>query len=246
MDDLKLILADKDGRYLYIRNITQDYHCQYGMIKKDDIKQLRGSGILTTNKGVELYAFVPSFIDEYRKIKRAPQIIPAKDVGSIIAETGIGKESIVVDAGTGSGALALFLANICKKVVTYELRKDFAEVAASNIKAMDAKNIVLKNKNVYEGIEEKNVDVVTFDLPEPWEGVKAANTALKPGGFLVSYSPTVPQVSDMLTAALSGGFMHIKTIEIMEREWEVEGRVVRPKSQTIGHSGFISFLRKIN
>jgi len=40
-------------------------------------------------------------------------------------------------------------------------------------------------------------------------------------------------------------FVHVKTSEIIEREWEIDQRRVRPKSQAIGHSGFISFVRKI-
>ena len=40
-------------------------------------------------------------------------------------------------------------------------------------------------------------------------------------------------------------FIHLKTIEIIEREWDVQGRKVRPKSQPIGHSGFLTFVRKI-
>jgi tRNA (adenine57-N1/adenine58-N1)-methyltransferase len=40
-------------------------------------------------------------------------------------------------------------------------------------------------------------------------------------------------------------FAYIKTSEIIEREWEVEGRKVRPRSQAIGHSGFLSFVRRI-
>ncbi|MBS3133057.1 50S ribosomal protein L11 methyltransferase [Candidatus Woesearchaeota archaeon] len=245
MEEIKLVLVSGSGKHLYVRNLNQDYHCQYGVIKKEDLKGVSGSGIVKTNKGVELPAFKPSFIDVFRKIRRAPQVIPAKDMGSIIAETGMGKDSVVVDAGTGSGALAIFMANIASKIITYEERQDFAKIAAENINLLKAKNVLLKNKNVYEGIDERNADVVTFDLPEPWKGVGAASAALKPGGFLVSYSPTIPQVCDMLTAAKEKGFIHVKTIEITEREWEIENRIVRPKSQTIGHSGFLTFLRKI-
>src|SRR3989338_10089619 len=111
------------------------------MVKKEDLKKISGSGAVKTNKGVELAAFQPTFIDLLRKIRRAPQIIPLKDVGSIIAETGIGKDSVVVDAGTGSGGLALFLGNIVKKVITYEIRDDFASVAEENVRFLNLKNV---------------------------------------------------------------------------------------------------------
>ncbi len=246
MEGIKLVLVSSAGKRLYVRNLNQDYHCQYGMVKKEDLKKIKASGSVKTNTGTELAAFKPVFIDLYRKIKRAPQIIPLKDVAAIIAETGIGKESVVVDAGSGSGALALFLANIAKKVVSYEIRDDFAAVARENISLLQLKNITIKNKDIYEGVDEKNVDVVTLDLPEPWKALEPAAKALKTGGFVVSYSPTIPQVADFIEAAAKNkSLLHIKTMEIIQREWEFNDRIVRPKSQPIGHSGFLTFVRKI-
>ena len=95
-------------------------------------------------------------------------------------------------------------------------------------------------------IPEKDVDVITLDLPEPWKALSAADKALKIGGFIVSYSPTTPQVSDFTAAAAKNkNLLYVKTIEIIQREWEFNERVVRPKSQQIGHSGFLTFLRKV-
>ncbi|MBI2658755.1 tRNA (adenine-N1)-methyltransferase, partial [Candidatus Woesearchaeota archaeon] len=70
--------------------------------------------------------------------------------------------------------------------------------------------------------------------------------ALNPGGFLVSYSPSVPQVADFVNALRKNErFVYLKSVEITEREWEVEERRVRPKSSGLGHSGFLSFARKV-
>jgi tRNA A58 N-methylase Trm61 len=40
--------------------------------------------------------------------------------------------------------------------------------------------------------------------------------------------------------------LYLETTETIEREWEVSERKVRPRSQQIGHSGFLTFVRKIN
>lgn len=246
MESIKKILIAEDGRKFYVRNINEDFHTQFGFIGKEKLAKAKAGDVLKTNTGKELFVSNPFFIDSYGRIKRAPQIIPRKDVAAIIAETGIGKESIAVDAGTGSGALALFLANIAKKVVTYEIREDFAKIAEENIQMLQLKNVTVKKKDVYSGIDEKNVDVVTLDLPEPWKAVEPAAKALKVGGFIVSYSPTTPQVSDFIAAAAKNkSLVHIKTIEIIEREWEFNERIVRPLTQQIGHSGFLTFVRKI-
>ena len=112
---IKKILVAEDGRKFYIRNLNDDFHTQFGFITRAALAKAAAGDVLKTNTGKELFVFDPAFIDSYAKIKRAPQIIPRKDVAAIIAETGIGRGSIIVDAGTGSGALALFLANVAKK-----------------------------------------------------------------------------------------------------------------------------------
>ena len=244
MEKIELVLVYGD-KYMYVRNLNEDYHCQFGAVGKGQLKKVKNGGLVKSNSGFRLYAFKPSFIDLYRKIKRAPQIIPLKDVGVIITETGIGWNSVVVDAGTGSGALALFMANVAKKVVSYEIRQDFAAIAAENAKFLKIKNLKIKNADVSRGIDEKNADAVILDLAEPWKVTEAACAALKAGGHLVSYSPTTPQVSDFIASLKKNGFLHVKTVELIQREWEFNERIVRPKSQPIGHSGFITFARKV-
>jgi len=245
MTKIKKILITKEGKTFYIKDTSKDYHCQFGLVKKTDLKKKDGSAIKTNTKK-ELIIFTPSFIDSYKKIKRAPQIIMRKDIGIIIAETGINKNSKVVDAGTGSGALALFLANICKEVTTYEIRKDFIKIAEKNKEFLNLKNLKIKNKDIYKEIDEKNVDLITLDLPEPWKAINPAKKALKTGGFLVSYSPTIPQTMDSVnTINKDQNLTHIKTIELIQREWEIQDRKVRPVTTQTVHTGFLSFIRKI-
>jgi len=236
------ILMNKYDKFL-VKDLNNDFHTKHGYFKKEDFKKNRK---IKSNTKKEFTVFDPYFIDLYRKIKRDAQIIPLKDIGLIVAETGVNPTSKVVDAGSGSGALCCFLANIVKEVTTYEIRKDFIEIVKKNIDFLGLKNIKIKNKNIYEGISEKNIDLIVLDLPEPWKAINAAKKALKIGGFLVSYSPTIPQTQDFINQINNDKyFVHIKTSEIIEREWEVDGRKVRPKSQAIGHSGFISFVRRI-
>jgi tRNA (adenine57-N1/adenine58-N1)-methyltransferase catalytic subunit len=235
------LLLSKNKSFL-IKDLTKDYHTQFGFIKKEDLKKSK----VKTNKGIEFSIIKPQFIDLYKKIKRAPQIIPRKDIGLIIAETGIGKTSKVLDSGSGSGALAIMLANIVKTVTTYEIREDHLNVVKHNIKFLNLKNIKPHLKNIYEGITEKNLDLIVLDLPEPWLAVKHTIKALKPGAFIVNYSPTVPQIMDFMTEVNKyKELSHHLTTEIIQRDWEFEDRKVRPKSQMMGHSGFLTIIRKI-
>ena len=246
MEAIKKVLITNQGKKFYAKNLNQDLHTQYGFISKEELKKAKEGSLLKSNTNKEFFVFNPYFIDLYRKIKRDAQIIPLKDIGLIIAETGINKKSRILDAGSGSGALACFLAGIAKEVVTYEIREDFIEIVKKNIEFLRLKNIKIKKIDIYEKTEEKNIDLVALDVPEPWNALENCSKALNAGGFLVSYSPSIPQVIDFVNAARKNeNFVYLKTVEIIEREWEVEERRVRPKSKGIGHSGFLSFARKV-
>lgn len=233
------------ARQYFVTDTSKDVNTLYGRIDKKELEKPSGS-IVKTDKNKEFVILEAGFVDIFKRFRKLPQTIPLKDIGLIIAETGINKSSTVVDGGSGSGALAAALANIAKKVTTYDVRKDHIKVAQGNIKRAGLKNVKIKEKSLYEGIDEKSIDLITLDLPEPWKVLKHAGDSLRIGGWLVSYSPSVPQVQDFVNAAESEKrFMHIKTVELIERLWEVRGRKVRPKSTGIGHSGFLTFARKI-
>lgn len=218
-----------------------DLHTNYGVVKEKDIKNCKNT--VKSHTGKEFLVFDANFIDQLEKIKRGPAVMTKKDIGIILSNTGISKDSVVLDAGTGCGVTASFLARFVKKVITYESNKDFFNLAKKNFEFLDVRNVEQKNFDVYEGISEKDLDLIVFDLTEPWKALKHAYKALKSGCFLVAYLPTIAQVVDLI--GKSEGFLNYKTVEILEREWHVEGLKVRPKSQMIGHTGFLVFLRKI-
>ena len=232
---MKLIIT-KDGRK-YLKEET-NVSLNEGNIKKVKL------GKNKTHSGKTVYAINPSFTDLIRKIKRGPAIVLNKDIGLIITETGINKNSFAVDAGAGSGYLAASLANICKKVVTYENRKEFFKIASKNFEFLKLKNIKIKQKDIYKGISERNIDLITLDLMEPWKVLKYASKSLKLGGFLVCYLPTINQVSKLIKS-IKEPFMIVKTSELIERKWETN-KMLRPESRMIGHTGFLVFIRKIS
>lgn len=244
MDDKLLI--DNDGyKYLFKE---QDLHTKDGVIKAETIRKAKAGTKVETNKGVPLTVLDAAFLDKYWKIKRGAQIIPLKDLGFIAAEVGIAPDWVIVDAGAGSGGAACFFAHLCSAghVYTYDIRDDHLKIVEKNIAFLDLKNITVQKHDITTGIPQKDVDMVLLDIAEPWKAVDAAHTALHSGRYLISYSPTIPQVMDFVAKVQeTHGFLYLKTCEIAEKEWDVLGRKVRPKSQSIGHSGFLSFVRKI-
>ena len=111
---------------------------------------------------------------------------------------------------------------------------------------MKLKNIKIKNKDINEGIDETDVDLVTLDLPEPWKAIKSVEKALKVGGFLVSYNPNLTQVKTFVDNINNNkNFIHIKTIENIQRTWIIDDKRLRPENTEVGHTGFLSFVRKV-
>ncbi|MCK5107913.1 MAG: methyltransferase domain-containing protein [Nanoarchaeota archaeon] len=244
---MKVLISNKNK---FLIKGDRDFHSKDGMIKKEDLQNLHGKEDFSkdkveTNTGVEYSILEPEFLDLYERIKRGAQIISLKDVGAILTETGVGKDSNVLDAGVGSGALSIYLAHFCKSVTAYELREDFAKIARGNIEKVDVKNIKVEVRNIYEGIDEINLDLITLDLREPWKAVKHCAKALRRGGFLVGYTPQITQALDLVNAALEEGFILVKVKETAEREWKLSGQIAKPITPLISHTGFLTFLRRV-
>jgi tRNA (adenine57-N1/adenine58-N1)-methyltransferase len=243
VDGREFIVAK--GKQYFVTDLSKDVQTLYGRISKNDLLKPSGS-VIKADNGKEFVILDASFVDVYKRLRKLPQTIPLKDIGIIIGETGVNKDSVIVDGGLGSGALSSALAHIAKHVTSYEVRDDCIKTSEENIKKLGLTNIAIKKKSLYDGIDETNVDLVTLDLPEPWKVVPHVSKALKTGGFLISYSPSVPQVQDFVNELHKHNkLLYLKTVELIERLWEIEGRRVRPKSTGIGHSGFIVFARKI-
>tara|TARA_B100002003_G_C14118875_1_gene538106 strand:+ start:1116 stop:1898 length:783 start_codon:yes stop_codon:yes gene_type:complete len=232
-------------RFFYVQDINKDFITENGTVKAKDLKKKDGS-IVKTNKGKEFVLFTAQFKDEYSRIKRTAQIITPKDIGIIITETGLNKDSKVIDAGTGSGALACYLAKICKEVTSYDIKDTSIETGEKNKEFLDIKNLTIKKKDVFTKIDEKDVDTIILDMPEPHGAIKSCKKALKIGGFLVSYVPNITQVSKFIEEIKKDdSFVYLKTVELIPRKWKIDNRIARPNSQAIGHTAFLSFVRKI-
>lgn len=236
---MKKVLYTNKGDKLYWDK--GDLHTQYGMVKEKDIKQ----GKIKTHIGTNLKVLDAEFLDKLEKVKRGPAFMVPKDIGLILTNTNINKNSKVLDAGTGSGILSAYLSRFVKRVYSYERNPEFFKLAEENFKRLGIKNIELKQGDVYEDIKEDNLDLITLDLLEPWKALKNARRALRSGGYIAVYTPNVSQVSRFVKELDEHAFIFVKTIEVIEREWFVEDLRVRPKNRMLGHTGFLTFVRKI-
>jgi len=100
-------------------------------------------------------------------------------------------------------------------------------------------------RDVYEGIDEHDLDRIIVDLPEPWRVVKHASEALVPGGILLAYLPTILQVGRLREELVSAPFAMIETLEVLHRSWHVEGQSIRPDHRMVAHTGFLTVARRL-
>ncbi|MBN2517849.1 MAG: tRNA (adenine-N1)-methyltransferase [Candidatus Altiarchaeota archaeon] len=244
---MKRLLIDRKGKRQLVEE-GKDLHTHGGVIKLEGLRKVRYSGQVETHTGKRFFILEPSIIDFIEKMEKRAQIVYPKDSAVIIGLTGLSSGSRVVEAGTGVAGLTLMLANAVKpegKIYSYEIRPEHLKEARAHLEEAGLSKFVgLKNQDIYEGIDEKDLDAVILDLSEPWRVTLHAARALKFGGYLISYSPSIEQVKKFVTS-LPQHFQDTNTIEIILRDWEISEQRCRPKTRMIGHTGFITITRKL-
>lgn len=181
-------------------------------------------------------------------MRRGPQIITIKDMALISAMTGVSCGCRIVDAGAGSGFLAAYLGNLAKPeghVTSYEIKKEHFELASRNIERAGLSEFVtIKHADFLSGIDEKDLDLITLDMPETFKGIDIAWDALKPGGWLVSYVPGIEQMRSFVLGCKEKGFDNIESFENILRSMIVKEHGTRPQSSGVFHTAYLSFARK--
>ena len=206
---------------------------------------------MRTSLGAAFQIFWPTIAENIVKMPRGATVMYPKDIGVLLMWADVYPGAKVVEAGFGSGALAMALLRVVGpegQVVSYEMREEFALRARENVETFlgPMPNHVVKVQDIYEGIEERNVDRVLLDLSEPWRVVERAMEALRPGGIFMGYVPTTIQLKMVVDALRrSKGFAHTQSMEVLVRYWHVEGMSVRPEHQMVGHTGFLTFARRL-
>ena len=84
-----------------------------------------------------------------------------------------------------------------------------------------------------------------FIIPNPWDAVETCASALKAGGMLCAYSPNMNQAERTCSQLAASGFVDVRTIEMLERELVVRNGKTRPSYEMLGHTGYLTFARKI-
>lgn len=234
------ILLVGEGRTFYVRAGTGLFSTDKGMIDLDAVLESEPGDIIATHSGHPFTVLSPRPVDFFAHARRSGAPMLPKDIGMVIAFTGMNRNDFVLDAGSGSGICAIYFGNIARQVTTYEVKPDFARMARANIEDARLGNVEVIAGDMIEA--EGKYDVVHLDLSIAREHILHAHSLLRPGGFLACYTPFLEQLFTVLDAG-EGLFSEIHSHECIEREMTRSPRGSRPSTR-ICHSGYVTIARK--
>lgn len=243
---MKQILLVSAERTFLVDKERKQFQCDLGTVDVTKIKKM-GQNI-KTSKGHVFVAIEPTITDLLKRCKRGPQVVLPKDASAILSVTGFQPHWRCLDAGSGSGFLALFLGSFLAtgKLTTYERNPKTAALVKDNVIFCGLEHVVtIKNKNVLEGFSEKRLDLVTLDMIDAEQMIPKVFAALSVGGWVVVYSPHIEQQKLVVQALQQHAFAQIHTIEQTQRQWQVS-EYTHPVPSGIMHTGFLTFGRKLS
>jgi tRNA (adenine57-N1/adenine58-N1)-methyltransferase catalytic subunit len=242
-----LLIDAKDRHYLVKLRVTATFHTHAGLVAHDDVIGKEEGSTVEGSTGRKFLALRPTLADVILKMPRGAQVIYPKDLGAILLAADIGPGMRVLEAGVGSGALSMTLLRAGASVIGYELREEFAEHARTNVVEVlgEAVDYEIQIRDVTKGIDERGLDRIVLDMPSPWDVVEGAATALRPGGILLCYLPTINQTAQLRGALTRGPWGLQESSELLRRSWHIEERSVRPDHRMVAHTGFLTTARRL-
>ena len=261
----EVILQDsKNRRYLITLVPGKTFHSHSGAVEHDFVIGKKNASYIKARyaeSGIDreryYLAIKPTLADVILKMPRGAQVIYPKDLGAILMAADVYPGARILESGIGSGALSMTLLRAGAIVKGYEIRQDFIELACENIEkhrkqifGYDSGNnsdiaarFSVECRDVYQGIDETDLDRILLDLPEPWQVVPFAQKALKAGGIFLAYLPTINQTTALRECLRENKFILSETLEVLNRTWHIEGNSVRPDHRMVAHTGFITVAR---
>ena len=253
-NDLIFLILDQRRRWLIPVKSGGSFHTHKGIIEFDDIiGQSYGTVVFSKpyeQQGYKFFVLKPLPSDYVVHMARKTQIIYPEDAGLIILYTGIGPGSIVIEAGCGSGALSCILGNFVRPsghVYSYDIRQKSLKRAKINVEQANLQDFISIQYGdiLIDELSHVNVDSIVLDMPQPWKAIPRVKNYLKLSGTLVSFSPTIEQVKKTTESLRRNDFFEVNTYELIKRKIQVKENATRPEIRMIGHTGYLTFGRKI-
>jgi tRNA (adenine57-N1/adenine58-N1)-methyltransferase len=245
--DLIYLLDDKDRRYWL--QLQKDMVRVQGLGVVDGNKIVgREDGALIKLAGKDFRAFKATVLQLMESLERGPQIITPKDAATIVFQLGLRAGETVLEAGVGSAGLTMALLNAVMptgKVISVEVREDFAQRARRNVeRAGLAPYWELRVGDVKTVELDAMVDAVALDMPDPWLALDNVDRFLRAGGRFAGFVPNTNQVEGLVNGLRERGYLEVRAYENIQRSIEVHPGGVRPSYENLAHTGYLVFGRK--
>ncbi len=247
------LLLDAQGNTFLLRlSDAGVLHHHLGVVRHADVIG-QGEGVaIRSSQGKAFVAVRPRLLDHVFGMPRRSGIVYPKDAAQMLAWADVASGQRVLESGIGSGALTLALLRAVGErgeVIAYEVRADFIELAVANARAFTgapAGNLLVRERDIYEGLVDEALDRVLLDLPEPWRVVPHLPGHLREGGWVCAYTPSITQAAQFVESLRDAErYVQVETQEVLLRGWHIEGAAVRPEQQMVGHTGFVSVGRLV-
>ncbi len=212
--DLVELVSPTNKIYFVLLEHGKQLHTHRGIVEYDDLIGRPWGTEVETHLGGPFFLLQPSLSDILKTTKRNTQILYPKDIGFILLTLGIGPGKVVLEAGTGSGALTTALAYSVGpqgRVYSYDSRPEMQSLAAKNLARVNLLDRVeLKCRDAADGFDEVGVDALFLDLPNPSDYLVQVRRSLKTGGFFGTILPTTNQVSRLIQSLHPNGFAFVE------------------------------------
>jgi tRNA (adenine57-N1/adenine58-N1)-methyltransferase len=245
--DLAQLVSPSNKTYTVLLQPAGQLQTHRGVINHDDLINKPWGSQVFSHLGSSFYLMPPALGSLLQDSRRNTQIMYPKDIGFILVTMGIGPGVKVVEAGTGSGVLTTALAWAVGPeghVTSYEVRPEMQNLARKNLAKLGLEDrVTLKLKDITLGLDERNVEVLYLDLPNPYDLLEQVYAAMMPGGFFGCILPTTNQVTRMISALHRYNFAFVDICEIMLRFYKANPNRLRPTDRMVAHTGYLIFAR---
>jgi tRNA (adenine57-N1/adenine58-N1)-methyltransferase len=247
--DLIQLIDPRGNKHILQLPASGKFQTNHGEIPYPDLVGLPWGSRVRTHLGKSFLMVQPSLNDVLIDSRRATTIMYPKDIGFLLLNMNIGVGQRVIEAGTGSGALTTALCWAVGPggcVYSYDLRDNTQSLARKNLERFGfTDRVTFHLEDIAYGFEERNVDALFLDVPNPEDYLQVAWDSLRPGGFFGSLVPTTNQVSRLLESLNNHDFALIEVCEIILRFYKPVPARLRPDDRLTPHTGFLVFARSM-
>ena len=247
--DLALLVGLRHKHFIFPLLPGGSFHTHRGILYHDELIGKPWGSQVFSHQGSPFFLLQPSLADLLVDLKRSTQIMYPKDIGFILTSMSVGPGQTLLEAGTGSGSMTVAMAYAVGpqgRVVTYERRPEFQALARKNLERLGLDGRVdFRLGDIADGFAVTDVDALFLDVPNPWDYIRQARAALKPGGFFCNLVPTFNQVEKLLYSLRREDFAFVEVCELLMRYYKPEPTRLRPTDRMVAHTGYLTFSRRI-